>query len=243
MAFTTWETFIPDRPKSKIGSFAGISFVVSSKKVLTFNDMRRSETARWATHEVMNRKPLAEFLGPGQESISFRVVFKSTLNVDPFRTFKKFRKFQNEGKVGALMIGKKTIANSKFYIEDLQEAYRHIDNKGVIHTIECDVTIKEYSSVKTKRKKKTTKKKKTNTKKSSKNGTAKKINGTITVKVSHLNVRVGPGFKSKVKKTIRAGQKLKVYSTKKVDGIDWYNLGNGLWCSGVSKYTKFTKKK
>lgn len=242
MSFKVWETYIPDRPKSKVGSFAGISFVISSKKVLTFSDMRRSETSRWATHEVMNRKPLAEFLGPGQESISFRVVFKSSLNVDPFRTFKKFRKFQNEGKVGALMIGKKTIANSKFYIEDLQEAYRHIDNKGVIHTIECDVTIKEYSSVKTKRKKKTNTKK-NGSKSTSKNGKTKKISGTITVKASHLNVRAGPGFKSKVKKTIRAGQKLKVYATKKVDGINWYNLGNGLWCSAVSKYTKFTKKK
>lgn len=243
MAFKTWDTFIPDRPKSKIGSFAGIKFEISSKKVLTFADMKRSETTRWTVHDIMGKKPLAEFNGPGQESISFRVSFKTNLNVDPWRTIKEFREFQNEGKVGPLMLGKKTIANSKFYIEDMQEAYRHIDSKGVIHTIDCDLTIKEYPAAKIKRKKKTNTKKNTTKKNGTKSNSGKKVTGTITVKVSNLNVRTGPSFKSKVKKTIRVGQKFKVYGTKKADGITWYDLGNGLWCSAVSKYTTFVKKK
>lgn len=241
MSFKVWETYIPDRPKSKIGSFAGITFEISSKKVLTFNDMRRSETTRWTVHDIMGKKPLVEYNGPGQESISFRVIFKSNLNVDPWRKIKKFREFQHKGKVGALMLGKKTIANSKFYIEDMQEVYKHIDNKGVIHTIECDLTLKEYPATKMKRKKKTNKNK--NKKSNSKSNASKKVTGTITVKVSYLNVRTGPSFKNKVKKTIRAGQKFKVYGTKKGGGITWYDLGNGLWCSAGSKYTKITKKK
>lgn len=230
--------------KTKIGSFGGISFIVSHHKVLTINgDIKRSETTRWQVHETARGKPFAEFIGPGQESITFKVIFKSNLGVDPFSTIKKLRKFQHEGKVGPFMLGKKTIANKKFYLEDLQETYRHVDNIGRIHTIEADLTLKEYNEEKVKRKKSVKSKSKAKKSKNKKTSN-KKQTGTITIAVSHLNIRSGPSLKNgKIKKVAKSGQKFKTYGTKKADGITWYDLGGGLWCSAVGKYTKFTKKK
>lgn len=227
------------KTKTKLASFGGITFVVSRKKILTLSDIKRSESVRWQVHDTIGRKPMAEYIGPGQESITFHVVFKTALGVNPFKTIQKLRHFQHEGKVGPFMIGKKTIANSKFYLEDLQETYRHIDNKGVIHTIEADLTIKEYNTVRVKKKKKSSSK---NTKSNKGKTSNKKVTGTITISAGMLNARVSPSLNARIKKVLRKGQKYNVYGIEKGSGITWYNLGSSLWCSAGSNYSKFTKK-
>lgn len=241
MAYKEVKVFTPDRPKNKtkIGSFGGVTFHVSYDKILTFDDFKRSETSRWQVHDTASGKPLAEFNGQGQEDLSFQLVLKRAAGVAPWTISKRLRMMQHKGQVSAFMIGKKTIANNKFYIDSISETYSHIDNHGQIDTIVIDLSIKEYPNVK-KMRKKTSKPAKPGNKPSA---GSKKQTGTATVKVAHLNVRSSPSFKGKITKVIKSGQKMKVYGTKKADGITWYDLGNGMWCSAVSKYTQFTAKK
>ena len=47
-----------------IGSLGNVVFEVSSEKVKTLRDMQRQGSARFATHEIIGKKPLREFLGP-----------------------------------------------------------------------------------------------------------------------------------------------------------------------------------
>lgn len=226
--------------RTKLASFGGITFVVSRKKILTPSDIKRGETTRWQVHEIAGKKPIPEFLGPGQEQITFHVEFRKSLGVDPFQTIQILRTFQSKGKASPFMIGKTTIADSKFYLEDLQETYQQIDAHGVIHTIGADLTIKEYSEIKMAKKSKKPKSKKTSNK--SKNSrSSKKHIGTITIKANTLNARTSPSLKSRIKKVLRKGQKYRVYGTKKTD-ITWYNLGGGIWCSAYSTYSTFIKK-
>lgn len=244
MAYKDVERFTPDRPKNKtkIGSFGGVTFHVSYDKILTFDDFKRTETSRWQVHDTARGKPLAEFNGQGQEDLTFQLVLKRAAGVAPWTISKKLRTMQHKGKISAFMIGKKTIANNKFYIDSINESYKHIDNHGQIDTIIMDISIKEYTKITSKRKKQSSSKKSKNGKKNE-SVSSKKQTGTATVKVSHLNVRSSPSLKGKIKKVVKSGQKMKVYGTKKADGITWYNLGNGLWCSAVQKYTQFTPKK
>ena len=41
-----------------------IIFEVSDDKAMTFHDMTRDISSRWAEHEVLGCKPKPEFLGP-----------------------------------------------------------------------------------------------------------------------------------------------------------------------------------
>lgn len=221
-----------------IGSFGGVSFIVSRKKVLTFQDFKRSESVRWQTHDAIHRKPIPEYLGPGQENISFKIILKRNLGIEPFTKIQILRHYQDDGRAGPLMIGKKMIAGNYFYIEDINETYRDIDRKGIIHSIEADISLKEYPVP---RKKKKNKSKSKNSKKKSSSGkTKRKVKGTITIKVGMLNCRAKPSLKGKIVKVLRKNQKFKVYGTKKTD-INWYDLGGGRWCSAVSKYTTYKK--
>lgn len=221
----------------KIGTFAGVSFEVSSSKVLTFSDFSRSGSARWSVHDIILQKPLPEFEGPGQETISMKILLKRSKKVDPEKVAQQLRGFRDGGKVGTLVIGQKPVTNGFWYIEDVQETHRFLDNKGISHTIELSLTLKEYPKDKPIRQKPKAKAPTTSS-------TAKKTNaiGTATVKVGMLNCRMGPSLSAKIKKVMRKGQRFQVYGYANGSGIRWYNVGGGLYISSVSTYTTFKKK-
>lgn len=221
---------------AKIGSFGGITFEVSTKKVLTFNNLSRSGEARWTEHDVKG-KPISEFVGPGQESASFSLTLSRSLGVDPTASLDKLRSFRDSGKTGAFIIGSKSISKNYWYIQSLNEGEHQIDGKGRIISIKVDVNIKEYAkdikAVSIKKPKPKPAKKKTSASK-------KKVYGTITIKVGMLNCRASRSLKGKILKVLRKGDKYKVYGVKTTD-IPWYDLGGGKYCSAVPKYTSLKK--
>jgi hypothetical protein len=46
---------------AKVGSFGGVTFEVSTKKVLTFNGLSRGGSARWSTHDINLKNPCLNF--------------------------------------------------------------------------------------------------------------------------------------------------------------------------------------
>ncbi|KAB2864652.1 MAG: phage tail protein [Exiguobacterium chiriqhucha] len=220
----------------KIGTFAGVSFEVSSSKVLTFSDFVRSGSARWAVHDIILQKPLPEFEGPGQESISLKILLKRSRKVNPESVAQQLRSFRDGGKVGTLVIGKKPVTNGFWYIEDIQETHRFIDNKGISNTIELSLTLKEYPKDKPVRQKPRPKSSTGSTP-----ATKTKAIGTATVKVGMLNCRTGPSMNARIKKVLRRGQRFQVYGYANGSGVRWYNVGGGLYISAGSQYSTFKK--
>lgn len=224
----------------KIGTFAGVSFEVSAQKVLTFDALSRSGSSRWAVHDIALQKPLPEFLGAGQESISMKISLHRSKKVNPEKVAEQLRKFRDSGKVSTLVIGKKPVTNGFWYIEDLQEDHRRIDNKGISSRIDLTLSLKEYPKDKPVRLKPKAKKKT-----STSISTPSKRNGpigTATVKVGMLNCRMGPSLNARIKKVLKRGQRVQVYGYKTGSGLTWFNVGAGLYISAVSKYTTFKKK-
>lgn len=59
----------------KIGNWGRtITFEVSSNKTLTFNNFKRTVSARWHTHNIVNGKPKSEFAGPDSSSVTLEAV-------------------------------------------------------------------------------------------------------------------------------------------------------------------------
>ncbi|MDA5559198.1 phage tail protein [Exiguobacterium sp. MMG028] len=224
----------------KIGTFAGVSFEVSAQKVLTFDALSRSGSSRWAVHDIALQKPLPEFLGAGQESISMKISLHRSKKVNPEKVAEQLRKFRDSGKVSTLVIGKKPVTNGFWYIEDLQEDHRRIDNKGISSRIDLTLSLKEYPKDKPIRLKPKAKKKTSTSMASS--AKRKGPIGTATVKVGMLNCRMGPSLNARIKKVLRRGQRVQVYGYKTGSGLTWFNVGAGLYISAVSKYTTFKKK-
>ena len=57
-----------------IGYMGDIVFAVSVNHMITPTNYERESDARWAEHNLLLRKPVSQFGGPGLEKVSFDII-------------------------------------------------------------------------------------------------------------------------------------------------------------------------
>ncbi|MER1986571.1 MAG: phage tail protein [Solibacillus sp.] len=127
-----------------IGTWGSIVFEVSEKKVYTFSDFQRDEFSRWAKHDVLNQKPLPEFLGPDLGKITFSMKFSASLGVNPIKEFDRFVRMVRNGEAHTLVIGGKRYGVHKWYMPNTSQLMNYWDNKGHVLSGDLKVTMEEY---------------------------------------------------------------------------------------------------
>ncbi|MCE4044551.1 phage tail protein [Lysinibacillus fusiformis] len=217
-----------------IGTFGDLVFEVSRDKVHTFDNLNRTTEARYTKHAIKHQKPIMEFDGPEVDPITFDMVLRADLGVNPIKELDKWRDYVRKGKRAVLIIGNRPFSNNAFVITKINETYKNIDNRGNVLSIEATVDMMEYPITI-----KTTKKTTQNTAKkataSNSSNTAKKKSGTITITVQSVNIRNGPGTSYKILGIASKNNTLTVYEKKG----DWYHLGSGKYITASTKYSTF----
>jgi hypothetical protein len=129
----------------KIGNFGKlITFEVSDKKVLTFNNFSKTVSGNWGTHERVGKKPQSEFLGPGLQQISFDIVLSANLGVKPRFVITNIEKAIEKGRVEYLVIGAKKVGSNKWKITQMSESWGVVMSKGELQRAEVSLTLEEY---------------------------------------------------------------------------------------------------
>lgn len=129
-----------------IGSLGAIVFQVSSSKVITFKDMKRSTKARYASHDIIGSKPIIEFMGPDGEELSFAMHFSVAWGVNPQEETKKIRAICEKGEANYFVLCNSTIGENPWIVESVGESVETVDNNGRIISSAIEVTLKEYVS-------------------------------------------------------------------------------------------------
>lgn len=127
-----------------IGTWGDVVFTVSEKEIKTFNDYKRTESARWAKHEIHGQKTKSEFTGVDAGSLSFTMHFSAFHGVNPRDELNKFIKRVRSGEAHVLIIGNKRVGVNKWYIQSVNEKWNHVDNRGNVLTADLEVTMEEY---------------------------------------------------------------------------------------------------
>lgn len=131
---------------AKIGNWGRhIKFSVNSDKVLSFKDLKRTVSGRWAEHPLINEKPKKEFQGPGASSVTLEVVLSVYLGTSPKDTIKDLEEACEKGKIDYLYIGGKKIGKNKMYLESISETWDEIWNKGELARATLSLTFSEYA--------------------------------------------------------------------------------------------------
>lgn len=131
-------------PGGSIGSFGDIVFTASASKVETFDNFQRHTKARIASHDIIGKKPVLEFLGPAGEEISFNMKFNILLGVNPTVETDKLRKMCQEGKANMLILNNKAVGENYWIIDSVSEAATAFNQNAVVVSSSVDVTLKEY---------------------------------------------------------------------------------------------------
>lgn len=127
-----------------VGFLNTIPFIASRYIVRTFDNYKRQATARWATHEIIGKKPVREFLGQDIEEISFDMLLRSDLGISPRKEVEKLTKLRDKGTPVPLVIGNKVIGNTFWVVESVSEATQRWSKLGSPLSISVSVTLKEY---------------------------------------------------------------------------------------------------
>lgn len=127
-----------------IGTFGNVIFETSNDLVRTFKDMTRDTNVRLASHDIIGKKPVIEWIGPGTDTIKFSMQFNSILGVEPKDEEKKLRDMVQTGKVAHIIVGGEPISDYKFIIESISSSGRIYDRDGNLIKSMVDITVKEY---------------------------------------------------------------------------------------------------
>lgn len=126
---------------SLTGLFGKVPFVSSSAIVYTFKDLSVSRSARWATHEIIGKKPKLEYIGPGLTEVSFNIQLNSSLGTPPLVALIMLKKMLEKKQAERLLIGPDYLG--KFVIESIGEERKYHNNLGICVSAEVSITLKE----------------------------------------------------------------------------------------------------
>lgn len=125
-----------------IGTFGPLTFEVSIIRTRTFDDFKRSLSAKFEEHAIIGQKAKLEFISPGLDSISFQVIFSAFHGLNPLNEAKQLREIVQAGEYYPLIIGDEMLGN--FVVESASESWNYVDNRGLVMYIAMDVSLKEY---------------------------------------------------------------------------------------------------
>ena len=129
---------------ASMAQWNGIVFKVNSKKIFTFKNMKRSYSTRWATHDIIGRRPRLEYQGAAMDEVTIDVVLDAEHGVKPRKTMLKFQIAAHHGDVAYFYIAGKKMTKYKMYIASGSENWDQIWNKGELVRATATLTFREY---------------------------------------------------------------------------------------------------
>ncbi len=127
-----------------LGILGTLPFVCSSERVLTFKDLSKQTKTRWATHEVIGRKPVVEYIGPDADTISLTIRLDASLGMAPAAGLLLLQAMQESGNSHILIIGGEHFG--RFVIESIDEDRKYHTGQGIPLVAEAKLKLKEASS-------------------------------------------------------------------------------------------------
>lgn len=128
-----------------VGYLGDTPFITSKNYLYTFRNFQREASGRYAKHDIINRKPVLEYLGPEAQTISLEIKLKSDFGLSPRVELDKLRKCCETGRVLSLILGGIVIGKTKWVIESVQEKANYWSSTGQILSADASLTLKEYS--------------------------------------------------------------------------------------------------
>lgn len=124
-----------------IGTLGAVIFEASPDIVRTFRQLQRSNSARYHEHNVLSKKPVLEFLGPGLDQVTMPIRLDVAHGIFPNKEITALKDYQNRGDRLSLVIGGRYFGD--FVISDCQDTWERVDNKGNCLVATVNLTLKE----------------------------------------------------------------------------------------------------
>lgn len=129
-----------------VGCFGALIFECSRRRVHTFENLKVTNSARYAEHDVHLQLPILEFTGPGLQEVSFAMNFNQQWQADPFISLSIIRMYSRTGLVAPLLVGNRpiTLGFNMWVVTQVSEDHKWFTRQGTLQGASVDVSLKEY---------------------------------------------------------------------------------------------------
>ena len=122
-----------------------IIFEVSDDHALTFRNMTREVSGRWADHDVMGSKPKPEFLGAANQTATLEIILSASLGVRPRTVMEAVEAMVESGAAEYLVIGNKPVGKNPFRLMSSSEAWNKVYSRGELASATLTISLEEYT--------------------------------------------------------------------------------------------------
>lgn len=113
-------------------------------KVMTFQNLTQSVKGRWATHNIIGKKPASEFLGPDMRQITLPITLSSELGMNPRKVLESIEKAVEKGSAYDFIIGGTKVGRYQWVITSMSETWDTVLNNGILVRAKVSLTLEEY---------------------------------------------------------------------------------------------------
>ena len=119
----------------------------SETKIFTFHDFERRTTARTASHDLINRATLLEYIGEDLEKLTFDIKLVRSLGVDIEAETERIREYVKEGHADFFVLGGEVLGNYQWVITNMRERLEVVDTFGRVQVSELELTLESYDEI------------------------------------------------------------------------------------------------
>ena len=127
-----------------VGAWGPIVFIRLPNRVMSYSEILRESEARWEEHLTVNSVPVSEFLGPGLDKCTMKIVLSSALGSIPSVEYELIRVLLRRGIVFPLIVGGFPLSLSSWHITDINGVSDVFTPLGLPSWMELTVSFKEY---------------------------------------------------------------------------------------------------
>ena len=127
-----------------VGTFGGIIFQVSDKKILTASSLTKTVGSSWAQHEVIGGKPKVEYTGANLQTLTFDMTLSADLGVRPRKQLEELEEMAEGREAYAFVIGGKPVGKHLWRLVSLSEEWNTVLNRGELISAKVTVSLEEY---------------------------------------------------------------------------------------------------
>ena len=128
-----------------IGNFgSSIVFETSDRRILTFSGLSQKVSGKYAKHSIIGQKDRPEFTGPGNRSVSFKMLLDVSMGIRPSEIMSRIEDAAETGEAEYLVIGGRLVGDNKFCISSVSEAMDVVLGGGEIARATLNVSMEEY---------------------------------------------------------------------------------------------------
>ena len=127
-----------------IGYFGPLVFVISEEQCLFLKSLSTKAAARWATQDIVNGKPLSQYVGQALKTASIEVSFNAQYGVSPRASLEMLSQLAEAPYAHALVIGGKPVGNCLYKITDVSETWGKVFAHGELISATVSINLEEY---------------------------------------------------------------------------------------------------